>query len=177
MGGVHIALEKAQLVTMDSQTVGIPRDSPDGYYEKVYWNVRITNGGAFVHAAPWSVGQQGRANVSHGCINLSPANATWFYYFARRGDIVDVYNTPRPPSTWDAGTMDWNMSWSQWVAGSALPVEASATTTTTATAPQPSATHATATTSPSPSPSRSATSSPPVAVSTSPKPSPTATSH
>lgn len=29
----------------------------------------------FVHAAPWSVAQQGSSNVSHGCINLSPDNA------------------------------------------------------------------------------------------------------
>ncbi len=119
MGGVHIALGKAQLVIMDSATVGIPKGDPDYYYEKVYWNVRISNGGAFVHAAPWSVSEQGRANVSHGCVNLGPDNATWFYAFSRRGDVVEISNTPRAPSPSDAGTMDWNMTWSRWLAGSA----------------------------------------------------------
>jgi lipoprotein-anchoring transpeptidase ErfK/SrfK len=119
--GVHITFEKSQLVTMDSATVGIPRNSPDGYYEKVYWDVRISYGGAFVHAAPWSVGEQGRVNVSHGCVNLSTANATWFYYFSQRGDIVDVYNSGAAPDTADPGMADWNMSWANWVAGDAAP--------------------------------------------------------
>jgi lipoprotein-anchoring transpeptidase ErfK/SrfK len=119
--GVHITFEKSQVVTMDSATVGIPRNSPDGYYEKVYWDVRISYGGAFVHAAPWSVGQQGRVNVSHGCVNLSTDNAIWFYNFARRGDIVDVYNSGAAPDTADPGMADWNMTWAAWVAGDASP--------------------------------------------------------
>jgi lipoprotein-anchoring transpeptidase ErfK/SrfK len=117
---VHIVIEKMPQIIMDSQTVGIPRNSPDGYYEKVLWDVRISYGGAFVHAAPWSVQSQGTSNVSHGCINLSTANAQWFYGIARRGDVVDVINSPAPPNISDPGMADWNMSWSQWVAGSAL---------------------------------------------------------
>ncbi|HEU5034328.1 MAG TPA: Ig-like domain-containing protein [Mycobacteriales bacterium] len=119
--GVHITFEKSQVVTMDSATVGIPRNSPDGYYEKVYWDVRISYGGAFVHAAPWSVADQGVVNVSHGCVNVAPANAEWFYNWSQRGDIVDVYNTAAPPDTADPGMADWNMSWKQWVAGDADP--------------------------------------------------------
>jgi lipoprotein-anchoring transpeptidase ErfK/SrfK len=118
--GIHFALEKAKTVTMDSATVGIPRDSPDGYFEKVHWNVRISNTGEFVHAAPWSVGSQGSANVSHGCVNLSVANATWFYNFSRRGDIVQVIGSPKQPNGWSLGVVDWNLSWSQWLSGSAL---------------------------------------------------------
>lgn len=115
-GGVHIALEKSQVVTMDSQTVGIPRNSPDGYYEKVYWDVRISNGGAFVHAAPWSVADQGHANVSHGCVNLSTDDAKWFFGFSQRGDIVNVVNSPSPPDLRDPGMADWNIPWSTWSA-------------------------------------------------------------
>ena len=113
-GGVHIALDKSQVVTMDSQTVGIPRDAPDGYYEKVFWDVRISNGGAFVHAAPWSVGDQGQRNVSHGCINLSPADAEWFYNFSLRGDIVNVVHAAGAPDLHDPGMSDWNLSWEAW---------------------------------------------------------------
>jgi lipoprotein-anchoring transpeptidase ErfK/SrfK len=124
MDGVHIALAKSPTVIMDSATVGIPKGSPGYYYETVYWDVRISNGGEFVHAAPWSVGSQGVTNVSHGCVNLSTVNATWFYNWSRLGDVVDVYNGVRPPDTGDAGTADWNMSWKQWVAGDAAPTKA-----------------------------------------------------
>jgi lipoprotein-anchoring transpeptidase ErfK/SrfK len=119
--GVHITFEKSQVVTMDSATVGIPRNSPDGYYEKVYWDVRISYGGAFVHAAPWSVASQGLVNVSHGCVNISTANAIWFYNYSLRGDIVDVYNSGAAPDLSDPGMADWNMSWKEWVAGDAAP--------------------------------------------------------
>jgi lipoprotein-anchoring transpeptidase ErfK/SrfK len=119
--GVHITFEKSQVVTMDSATVGIPRSSPDGYYEKVYWDVRISYGGAFVHAAPWSVADQGISNVSHGCVNISTPNAIWFYNFSLRGDVVDVYNSTAPVDTADPGMSDWNMSWKKWIAGDAAP--------------------------------------------------------
>ncbi len=171
--GVHITFEKSQVVTMDSATVGIPRDSPDGYYEKVYWDVRISYGGAFVHAAPWSVADQGVTNVSHGCVNVAPDNAQWFYSWSMRGDIVDVYNTNAPPDTADPGMSDWNMSWKQWVAGdadptaTALAVHAKMPRAGEPAAPAaPITTHA-ATASPSPSHSRSP----------SPSPSPTRRHH
>jgi lipoprotein-anchoring transpeptidase ErfK/SrfK len=122
--GVHITFEKSPVVTMDSATVGIPRNSPDGYYEKVYWDVRISYGGAFVHAAPWSVAEQGISNVSHGCVNISTTNAEWFYNYSLHGDIVDVYNSSAAPDTADPGMSDWNMSWKQWVAGDADPTAA-----------------------------------------------------
>ncbi|MCU1451773.1 MAG: ErfK/YbiS/YcfS/YnhG family protein, partial [Acidimicrobiales bacterium] len=115
MGGIHIVLEKAQHVVMDSSTVGIPVSSADGYKEDVYWNVAITNGGEYVHAAPWSTGAQGNRNVSHGCVNLSTADATWFYRFSQPGDLVQIIGTGRPPSPSDAGTADWNVPWEQWI--------------------------------------------------------------
>jgi hypothetical protein len=121
MDGVHIAIEKSSVVQMDSATVGIPRGSPGYYNETVYWDVRISNGGEFVHAAPWSVADQGHVNVSHGCVNLSPANAQWFYNWSLRGDVIDVYDGVRPPSSTDPGTADWNMSWQKWLAGGSAP--------------------------------------------------------
>jgi lipoprotein-anchoring transpeptidase ErfK/SrfK len=113
-GGVHIVLEKTRLKIMDSATVGIPRNSPDGYYEKVPFSVRISNGGAFVHAASWSVRSQGVANVSHGCVNMSPADAEWFFGLAKRGDIVNVLNSPVKPVLWDPGMSDWNIAFADW---------------------------------------------------------------
>jgi lipoprotein-anchoring transpeptidase ErfK/SrfK len=113
-GGVHIVLEKTLLKVMDSETVGIPRNSPDGYYEKVPFSVRISNGGAFVHAASWSVRDQGVRNVSHGCVNLAPADAEWFYGLAKRGDVVNVIHAGVEPVLWDAGMADWNIPFAQW---------------------------------------------------------------
>jgi lipoprotein-anchoring transpeptidase ErfK/SrfK len=124
MDGVHIAIEKSPVVQMDSATVGILPGNPDYYNETVYWDVRISDSGEFVHAAPWSVAEQGNTNVSHGCVNLSPANAEWFYNWSLRGDVVDVYNGVRPPLPDDPGTEDWNMSWKQWLAGDAAPTAA-----------------------------------------------------
>jgi lipoprotein-anchoring transpeptidase ErfK/SrfK len=116
--GVHFVLEKTPVKLMDSSTVGIPRNSPGGYYQRVAWSVRISNSGEFVHAAPWSTGSQGRANVSHGCVNLSTANAAWFYRLTRRGDVVEVKGSPKRPGN-SLGVADWNMSWARWLAGSA----------------------------------------------------------
>src|SRR5581483_677704 len=106
--GVHLALEKSRLVTMDSSTVGIPRNSPGGYYRKVAWATRLSYSGTYIHAAPWSAGAQGERNVSHGCINVSTADAQWFYGFTQRGDVVDVLNSPARPLLYDPGMADWN---------------------------------------------------------------------
>src|SRR5829696_4452014 len=116
--GIHFVVEKTKDKLMDSSTVGIPRNSPGGYYQHVAWSVRISNSGEFVHAAPWSTGSQGRANVSHGCVNLSTANAAWYFRLTRRGDVVEVRGSPKRPGT-SFGVADWNMSWSRWLAGSA----------------------------------------------------------
>jgi lipoprotein-anchoring transpeptidase ErfK/SrfK len=118
--GIHFVLEKNPVKVMDSSTVGIPRNGPGGYYQRVAWSVRISNSGEFVHAAPWSTGSQGSANVSHGCVNLSTANAAWFFRLTRRGDVVEVRGSPKRPGN-SFGVADWNMSWSKWLAGSALP--------------------------------------------------------
>ncbi len=105
--GTYYVLEKFPEIVMDSSTYGVPVDSAEGYKLKVQDAVRIDNSGAFVHSAPWSVGDQGKRNVSHGCVNLSPANAQWFYDNFGSGDPVVVkgtgggwYNTPDGASDW-----------------------------------------------------------------------------
>jgi lipoprotein-anchoring transpeptidase ErfK/SrfK len=111
--GIHVASEKSPSITMDSSTVGIPRGSPDGYYETVDWDVRISNSGEFIHSAPWSVDDQGHNNVSHGCVNLAPADAEWFYHFTVPGDVVKVVGTPKQLAPTN-GYGDWNVAWSDW---------------------------------------------------------------
>jgi lipoprotein-anchoring transpeptidase ErfK/SrfK len=112
--GVHLVLEKTKLKTMDSSTIGIPRNGPGGYYLKVPNSIRISYSGEFVHSAPGTVRQQGVANVSHGCVNLAPADAAWFYPLTKRGDVVEVKGSPRKPLSYDPGTSDWNIPFTQW---------------------------------------------------------------
>jgi lipoprotein-anchoring transpeptidase ErfK/SrfK len=88
--GNFTALEKQSTVIMDSRTIGIPLDDPEGYKLTVYDAVRVTWGGVYVHGAPWSVGSQGWENVSHGCINLSPDDADWYYNMVQIGDPIIV---------------------------------------------------------------------------------------
>lgn len=88
--GSFTVLEKESPVIMDSRTIGIPLDDPEGYKLTVYYAVRINWGGVYVHSAPWSTGSQGYENVSHGCINLSPDNAAWYYDTVSIGDPVIV---------------------------------------------------------------------------------------
>jgi lipoprotein-anchoring transpeptidase ErfK/SrfK len=88
--GSFTALEKESVVVMDSRTIGIPLDDPEGYKLTVNDAVRITWGGVYVHGAPWSTASQGNSNVSHGCINLSPDNAAWYYDTVSVGDPVIV---------------------------------------------------------------------------------------
>ena len=88
--GNFTALEKDRTVIMDSRTIGIPLSSPEGYKITAQYAVRITSSGVYVHSAPWSVDSQGHANVSHGCINLSPDNAAWYFNVVSVGDPVQV---------------------------------------------------------------------------------------
>ncbi|MCW2601363.1 MAG: lppS 2 [Frankiales bacterium] len=116
-GGVHIVLVRQAKFLYNSATVGIPTASPDGYYEYLPWSVRISNGGAFVHANPATVGVQGVLNVSHGCVNASIADAKWFYDNSKLGDIVNVIHSVAPPNLGDEGMADWNYSWAEWKLG------------------------------------------------------------
>lgn len=88
--GTFEVLEKFRYLVMDSSTYGVPIDSPEGYRVDTEYAVRLTWGGIFVHAAPWSVESQGWENVSHGCINLNTENARWFYDNVEVGDLVTI---------------------------------------------------------------------------------------
>jgi hypothetical protein len=71
-----------------------------------------------VHAAPWSVAEQGNTNVSHGCINLSTERAAWFFDFSVPGDVVEVRGSSA--GTLNSDIDDWTVPWDEWQAGSAL---------------------------------------------------------
>ena len=98
---------RAREVRMDSSTWGLARDA-GGYDTTVNDGVRLSYDGIFIHSAPWSLADQGVRNVSHGCINLSPEDAAWYYENTRNGDPFIVVNGPgRQFGAFD-GQGDWN---------------------------------------------------------------------
>ncbi|CAM4250564.1 Putative L,D-transpeptidase LppS precursor [Mycobacterium basiliense] len=117
--GVYIVGARFTHIIMDSSTYGVPVNSPNGYRTDVNWATQISYSGVFVHSAPWSVGAQGHTNTSHGCLNVSPSNAEWFYDHIKRGDIVEVVNTVGGTLPGTEGLGDWNIPWDQWRAGNA----------------------------------------------------------
>ena len=108
--GTKVVMEKAK----------VQRMTGPGYDLKVPWSVRVTNSGEFVHAASWNGGNIGQRSTSHGCTNLTVADAQRYFTFAHVGDVTVYTNTggPTMPS-WD-GYGDWNLPWSTWQAGGVL---------------------------------------------------------
>jgi lipoprotein-anchoring transpeptidase ErfK/SrfK len=115
--GIHLTMDRGNPVRMVSP--GISKGQPGYYSELINYAVRISNSGEYIHSMPSTVWAQGHTNVSHGCINSPPADAEWFYKFAKRGDIVIVTGTPRKLEP-DNGWGYWQMPWKQWRKGSAL---------------------------------------------------------
>jgi lipoprotein-anchoring transpeptidase ErfK/SrfK len=107
--GSYLTIEKANPVEMKGP----------GYDLWVPWSVRFTFSGDYYHDAYWSVGQQGFDNVSHGCVNLSPADARTYYNLAVPGDPITIVGSPRA-GTWDNGWTEWFLSWPRYLQGSAL---------------------------------------------------------
>ncbi len=118
--GTKVIVEKFRKKRMNSETIGIDPESADGYdLDDVEYAMRLTYSGEFMHAAPWSVASQGRANVSHGCTGMSTANAGWLYANSKVGDVVEYVGTDKPMSLTN-GFGDWNVSYATYKAGSAL---------------------------------------------------------
>jgi lipoprotein-anchoring transpeptidase ErfK/SrfK len=116
--GTKVVIEKFPSKDMNSETVGIT--GADAYNIKgVQWAMRVTYSGEFLHAAPWSVADQGRANVSHGCTGMSTPNADWLYHMTNVGDVVQYTGTDRQ-MTLTNGYGDWNEPFSVYQKGSAL---------------------------------------------------------
>ena len=107
--GSYLTIEKANPVQMTGP----------GYSISVPWSVRFTFSGDYYHDAYWSVGQQGFDNVSHGCVNLSPADAETYYNLAVPGDPITITGSPKG-GTWDNGWTEWFLSWPRYLQGSAL---------------------------------------------------------
>ncbi|MGO8767444.1 MAG: L,D-transpeptidase [Mycobacterium sp.] len=104
--GTYYVQDKKASVVMDSSTYGVPVTSTYGYKVTVEDAVRFDNVGDYVHSAPWSVDDQGKRDVSHGCINISPTNAKWFFDNFGPGDPIVVRNSVGTYTKND-GSNDW----------------------------------------------------------------------
>jgi lipoprotein-anchoring transpeptidase ErfK/SrfK len=107
--GTYLTIEKSNPVDMKGP----------GYDIEVPWSVRFTWSGDYLHDAYWSVGEQGFTNVSHGCVNMPPADAEIYYKMAVPGDPVTITGSPRA-GVFDNGWTMWFLPWKRWLHGSSL---------------------------------------------------------
>ncbi len=126
-----VSLGKANTPTYEGTKVVMEKKNPqhmvsapgeaNPYSVNVPFSVRVTNSGEFVHAAAWNTGNIGSRSTSHGCTNLTVADAEWFYKFSVIGDVVMYSNTgtTKAMPSWD-GLGDWNVTWADWTAGNLL---------------------------------------------------------
>jgi lipoprotein-anchoring transpeptidase ErfK/SrfK len=113
--GIKVIMSRETTHRMDSSTVGISKSDPGYYNLVVKYAMRLTYSGEFVHAAPWSTGSQGHANVSHGCTGMTTADAKWLFGKSKVGDVVSYQNSTRKLE-WGNGYTAWNESFSEWTA-------------------------------------------------------------
>jgi hypothetical protein len=88
--GVFTILRRVANETMNSDTIGIPRFGPGGYYlTNVLFTQYFTNDGASLHYNYWSSawGYPG----SHGCLGLTYANSAWLWGWAHVGTPVSIH--------------------------------------------------------------------------------------
>ncbi|THC51221.1 Ig-like domain-containing protein [Streptomyces sp. A1499] len=118
-GGTSVLMSKEGTVNMRSETVGLT--GGDSYDKMVDHSMRLTWSGMYAHAAPWNARYFGNTNHSSGCIGMSDADAGWLYGQVRPGDPFEVTGSgskgaPAPGN----GYGEWNLSWREWRARSAL---------------------------------------------------------
>lgn len=115
--GKLVLMAKEGTIRMDSQTVGLG----DAYDKMVDYSMRLTWSGMYAHAAPWNSGNFGRANTSSGCVGMSDADAKDFYARVQVGDPFEVVgNGSKGNPEIGNGYGEWNLSWEEWQAKSAL---------------------------------------------------------
>jgi lipoprotein-anchoring transpeptidase ErfK/SrfK len=115
--GTLLIVSKERTRIMDAATGGTAKTDPEYYRLEVEYAMRITYSGEFLHAAPWSQGSQGYANVSHGCVGMSTANGQWLFDNSMLGDVVEITGTSIPQNLGNGITV-WTQTWEEWLAGS-----------------------------------------------------------
>ncbi|WP_329300742.1 L,D-transpeptidase [Streptomyces sp. NBC_00659] len=114
--GTMVVSDKASRVFMDSRSVGYG----DAYADYYYYAVHLTASGTYLHQNPKANIYGGRQNVTHGCVGLATGGpAKRFFDEVVPGDVVKVVGS-RDTVAVGNGYGDWNLTWDQWRATSAL---------------------------------------------------------
>jgi hypothetical protein len=129
--GRMVISEKFGQIRMNGATVGLTKKDGKPAYDiaDVPHAMRLSDSGTFIHGNYWSADSVfGKVNTSHGCVGLKDVKgggdgrqpAAWFFDHSMIGDVVIVKNSEgKTLLAPDNGLSDWNMPWSEWVAGSA----------------------------------------------------------
>ncbi|MFJ2260186.1 Ig-like domain-containing protein [Streptomyces sp. NPDC087844] len=124
--GIMVISERFKKTRMESSTVGLG-DEYD--IDDVPHAQRLTTSGTFIHGNYWASSSIfGAGNTTHGCIGLRDAKGGGdtsepgyaFYKSSMLGDVVAVKNSGEDTVDPANGLNGWNMSWSDWQAGSAF---------------------------------------------------------
>ncbi|MCA1221562.1 L,D-transpeptidase [Streptomyces sp. 8L] len=129
--GQMVISEKYKKTRMNGATVGFTDSDGKGEYDikDVPDAMRLTSSGTFVHGNYWGAPSVfGSSNTSHGCVGLQDVKgagdpntpAHWFFDHSLLGDVVVVKNSHDKTVQPDNGLNGWNLSWSDWQAGSAV---------------------------------------------------------
>ncbi|WP_026316647.1 L,D-transpeptidase [Actinokineospora enzanensis] len=108
------------LIVMEKDPIGDFSNPKYGYTNVMKkWAVRISNHGEFIHENNDNRANIGKANTSHGCVNLLEADAKAYFDSALIGDPVEITGSKATmPTTSDV--YDWLLSWGQWQKMSAI---------------------------------------------------------
>ncbi|CAM5401594.1 L,D-transpeptidase family protein [Streptomyces tanashiensis] len=129
--GQMVISEKFKETRMNGATVGFTDDDGKGEYDikDVPHAMRLSTSGTFIHGNYWGARSIfGSVNTSHGCVGLADVKgagdpnqtAAWLFDNSIIGDVVIVKNSNDKTIKPDNGLNGWNMSWSEWKAGSAV---------------------------------------------------------
>ncbi|MFE4591969.1 L,D-transpeptidase [Streptomyces laurentii] len=115
--GTAVLMAKEGTIRMNSETVGLG----NAYDKMVKSSMRLTWSGMYAHAAPWNAQYFGSANKSSGCIGMSSEQAAGLFSTLRPGDPFEIKGADTKGVVAEGnGYGEWNLSWEQWQAKSAL---------------------------------------------------------
>ncbi len=114
--GYLVLMEKRRHDRFVAASIGLKPDDPAYYGEvDVEYATRLTPSGEYIHQALDSAMPAiGNANVSHGCIGMTPDGAAWVFNNMTTGDVVEVVNTEGDYAYFDDGFGDWNIPWAEY---------------------------------------------------------------
>ncbi len=116
--GTYVVGDRHDSLVMDSRSYGLSLES-GGYVTPVNYATQLSWSGIYVHSAPWATWALGQTNVSHGCVNATPADAKWYMDTVKRGDPVKIVNTKGSTLPGTDGLGYWNIDWETIKAGNA----------------------------------------------------------